>query len=289
VISPIVSLRFPPQAGPVHTEAPAAAGAWHRCQAIPRRGDAGPAPPSFAQQRLWFLDQLEPNSPLYNIPAAARIQGRLDRKALRRALDAIVTRHEALRTTFATQDGQPVQVITAPCPVPLAVLDLAAHPADDREAKCQRILTTEVQRPFDLSRDLLLRATLVRLREDEHALLLVLHHIAGDGWSLAVLYREMATLYKAFAQGHAAALPALSIQYADYAVWQRQWLQGGVLEAQLAYWRQQLADLTPLELPTDRRARRCKRSGEHAGRASSPRCSVPRSRPSAAKPAGPSS
>jgi surfactin family lipopeptide synthetase A len=221
-------------------------------QVIRRRGDAGPVPPSFAQQRLWFLDQLEPDSPLYNIPAGARIQGRLNRGALHRALEAIVARHEALRTTFATQDDHPVQVIAAPRPVALAVLDLAAHPADDREAECQRNLAAEIQRPFDLSRDLLLRATLVRLREDEHALLLVLHHIAADGWSLAVLYRELATLYGAFAQGHTAALPALSIQYADYAVWQRQWLQGAVLEAHLAYWRQQLVDLTPLELPTDR-------------------------------------
>jgi hypothetical protein len=124
-------------------------------RAIPRRADAAPAPLSFAQQRLWFLEQLEPNSPLYNIHAAFRVQGALNRAALQTALDAIVARHEALRTTFAAQNGTPVQEIAEPRPVSLAVRDLAGHPADDREATCQRLLAAEVRRPFDLTRDLL--------------------------------------------------------------------------------------------------------------------------------------
>ena len=217
------------------------------------RSHAAPAPLSFAQQRLWFLEQLEPASALYNIHAAFRIQGALDHAALQRALDTIVARHEALRTTFAAPDGHPVQGIAAPRPVSLVMRDLAGHPADDREATCQRLLAAEVQRPFDLTRDLLLRAMLVRLGEDEHVLLVVLHHIASDGWSMGVFWRELGLLYAAAAEGRPADLPDLPIQYADYAVWQRQGLQGDVLAAQLAYWRRQLAEAPPgLELPTDR-------------------------------------
>jgi len=215
--------------------------------AIPRRADRGAALLSFAQQRLWFLEQLEPNSPLYNISAAVQMRGALTVEALARSLDAIVARHEALRTTIIAPDCNPIQVIAEARPVHLPVIDLAAHPDGEREVELRRILEAEARRPFDLTRDLMLRATLVRLEEGEHTLLLVMHHIAADGWSLGVLYRELATLYGAFAEGRTATLPELPIQYSDYAVWQRQWLQGEVLERQLAYWRQQLADLTPLE------------------------------------------
>ncbi len=219
---------------------------------IPRRADRGPAPLSFAQQRLWFLEQLEPGSASYHIHQALRLRGELHVAALQGALDGIVARHEALRTRFVAQDGSPVQVIAEPRAVPLTILDLTPFAADDREAALHRILTTEAQRPFDLTRDLLLRATLVRLAAAEHVLCLVVHHIAADGWSLEILFRDLATLYEAAKGEHPSALPALPLQYADYAVWQREWLQGEVVEALLAYWRRQLADLTPLELPTDR-------------------------------------
>ncbi len=222
-------------------------------QAIPRRGEADAAPLSFAQQRLWFLDQLEPNSSLYNIHAAFRVQGALDRRALQAALDGLVVRHEALRTTFAAPDGQPVQVVGAPRRVPLAVVDLTDQSESDPEAACQQHLAAEVRRPFNLSRDLMLRAMLVRLKEGEHVLLVVLHHIASDGWSMGVCWRELSRLYAAAVGGRPHGLPDLPIQYADYAIWQRQWLQGDVLDAQLAYWRGRLAGApASLELPTDR-------------------------------------
>ncbi|RPI05054.1 MAG: non-ribosomal peptide synthetase, partial [Zetaproteobacteria bacterium] len=220
---------------------------------IPRRGDVGPHSLAFAQQRLWFLEQLEPASPLYNVHAAFRVQGALDAAALQTALDGLVARHEALRTTFAAPDGQPVQVVGAPRPVPLAVVDLTAHPEPEREAACQRCLAAEIRRPFDLTRDLMLRALLVRLGADEHVLLVAKHHIASDGWSTGVLWRELSRLYAAAVAGRPPDLPALPIQYADYAIWQRQWLQGDVLAAQLAYWRDRLAGAPAhLELPTDR-------------------------------------
>jgi amino acid adenylation domain-containing protein len=219
----------------------------------PRTSRTEPAPLAFAQQRLWFLEQLEPHSPLYNVHAAFRVQGALDAAALQTALDGLVARHEALRTTFAAPDGQPVQVVGAPRPVPLAVVDLTAHPEPEREAACQRCLAAEVRRPFDLTRDLLLRALLVRLGADEHVLLVAKHHIASDGWSTGVLWRELGQLYAAAVAGRPPDLPALPIQYADYAIWQRQWLQGDVLAAQLAYWRDRLAGAPAhLELPTDR-------------------------------------
>jgi amino acid adenylation domain-containing protein len=220
---------------------------------IPRVSTSPPHPLSFAQQRLWFLEQLEPESPLYNVHAAFRVQGALDVAALQTALDQVVARHEALRTTFAAPDGQPVQVVGPPRPVALAVVDLTTQPAAEREAACQRCLAAEIRRPFDLTRDLLLRALLVRLGAAEHVLLVAKHHIASDGWSTGVLWRELGLLYAAAAAGRPPALPALPIQYADYAVWQRQWLQGDVLAAQLAYWRARLAGApASLELPTDR-------------------------------------
>jgi len=228
-------------------------GARPSAAAIPRRDATAPLPLAFAQQRLWFLAQLEPANPLYNIPAAFRVQGVLDVAALQTALDQVVARHEALRTTVAAPDGQPVQVVGPPRPVPLAVVDLTAPPAPAREAAAQAALTAEVRRPFDLTRDLLLRALLVRLGPAEHVLLLTKHHIASDGWSTGILWRELGHLYAAARAGQPPALPPLPIQYADYAVWQRQWLQGDVLAAQLAYWRTQLAGApAQLALPTDR-------------------------------------
>jgi amino acid adenylation domain-containing protein len=210
-------------------------------------------PLSFAQQRLWFLDQLEPQSPLYNMPRAVRLRGPLHVEALQRALSAIVSRHEALRTTFVAVAGSPVQVIAAPCAVALSINDLSACSAAEQEAEVQRLLEQEGQRPFDLTTDVMLRASLLRLGAAEHILLLVTHHIAADGWSMGVLWQELSMCYDAFLAGKPPILPGLPIQYADFAVWQRQWLQGEYLETQLVYWKQQLHNVPPmLELPTDR-------------------------------------
>ncbi len=212
----------------------------------------GPLPLSFAQQRLWFLDQLAPGLPGYNIPAAFRLSGQLDETALQRCLDTIVSRHESLRTTFATVDGQPVQRIAAPAPFPLHRVDLRNIAAPEREAAAQQLISSEALQPFDLACGPLVRATLVYLAPHEYLVLLTMHHIITDGWSMGVFINELATLYRAFAHGLPNPLPPLPIQYADYAIWQRQWLQGEVLQQQLAYWKQQLGGNLPmLELPTD--------------------------------------
>jgi amino acid adenylation domain-containing protein len=222
--------------------------------AIPQRDPLVPPPLSFAQRRLWFLDQLEPKSPLDNLPGpAVRLRGHLDVEAVQHALDATVSRHEALRTTYTTVTGNPVQVIHEYRQVELEVIDLRAWPEAEREAEAHRVLDREARRPFDLCRDVMLRATLLRLGPEEHVLLLVTHHIASDDWSIGVLFREFAAFYTAFTTAGAVSLPALPIQYADYALWQRQWLHGERLETRLAYWTQRLAGTPPvLELPTDR-------------------------------------
>ncbi|MBI3875437.1 MAG: amino acid adenylation domain-containing protein, partial [Verrucomicrobia bacterium] len=220
---------------------------------IPRRAGGGAAWLSFAQQRLWFLDQLEPGSPLYTMPLAVRLSGRLDRDALERSIAAIVARHEMLRTQFVSNDGVPTQVVVAPQSVELPVIDLAQRPIEEREEELHRLLGVEAQRPFDLARDLMVRARLFRLAEQEHVLFLNMHHIASDGWSWAVFFKELAAFYDAFSFGRAVSLPELPIQYADYAVWQRDHLDVERFEKHLAYWKQQLADSPSLlELPTDR-------------------------------------
>ncbi len=218
--------------------------------AVPREG----APPlSFAQQRLWFIAQLEPDSPLYNMPGALRIEGPLDGAVLAHSLGEIVRRHEALRTVFAATEGAPVQVILPAEPFPLPVVDLAGLPERAREALAATLIREEAARPFDLAHGPLLRGLLLRLAARDHTVLLTLHHIAGDGWSLGLLVREVAALYPAFAAGRPSPLPELPVQYADYSLWQRSWLQGEVLEREIDWWRHQLAGLPPLlELPTDR-------------------------------------
>ncbi len=213
---------------------------------------AGALPLSFAQQRLWFLDQLEPNSPLYTIPAAVRLSGPLDLAVLWRSLNAISARHETLRTTFPSIAGQPAQQIGTPRPLWLPLLDLRALPPPQREITALALAGAEAQRPFDLARGPLLRTVLLRLSDDAHVALLTMHHIISDGWSIGVLIREIVAYYSAGVSGQPDRLPELPIQYADYAIWQRQWLQGAALDAQLAYWQRQLADLPTLELPTDR-------------------------------------
>ncbi len=208
---------------------------------------------SFAQQRLWFIQQFEPDSPAYNMPGLIRIRGALDVDALAASLEALLRRHEVLRTTFVLSDGQPLQQIHPPTPLALVPVDLAGLPEDESAAEQARLAQAEAVRPFDLSSGPLLRATLLRLGAAEHALLLTMHHIVADEWSVNVLVRELSALYEAAAAGRAAALPEPSLQYVDYALWQRGWLQGEALETLLAYWRPQLAGAPALlDLPTDR-------------------------------------
>ena len=207
---------------------------------------------SFAQQRLWFLDQLVPENPFYNMPAAVQLQGNLDVKTLKQAFNTIIQRHETLRTTFAQADGQPVQVISPSLSLHLPVIDLQTVPLVQRDATIQQWATEEAHRPFNLTTGSLLRVTLLRLAEADHLLLLTLHHIISDGWSMGVLMRELGVLYTAFLNGKPSPLSELSIQYADFAYWQRQHLQGEILESHIAYWGQQLKELPGLNLPTDR-------------------------------------
>ncbi len=214
----------------------------------------GPRPLSFAQQRLWFLHQMEPESPFYNLPFAVRLEGELDAEALRRALAEIVRRHEVLRTTFRADVSGSWQVIhPAPGSFDLSIADLRALPGDWARGEVLRRMADEAERPFDLRCGLMLRALLVRTGEAEHMLVLNLHHVSGDGWSVEVLFRELAALYGAFRAGDPSPLADLPLQYADFAEWQRQWMHGGALDAQLAYWRERLAGAPAvLELPTDR-------------------------------------
>jgi len=219
---------------------------------VPQPRPAAGIPLSFAQQRLWFLDRLEPASPLYNMPTAVRLRGRLAPDALAAAFSAIVRRHEALRTRFRQQDGRPVQVVVEEAAVPLPVLDLAGLPAAGREGEAARLARAEARRLFDLEQGPLLRFALVRLAPAEHLLVAVFHHVASDGWSMGVFLRELAELYRSFTAGEPSPLPPLSLQYADFALWQRGWFTGETLERQLAYWSAQLAGVPPLDLPTDR-------------------------------------
>jgi amino acid adenylation domain-containing protein len=210
-------------------------------------------PLSFAQQRLWFLDQLEPGNVVYHLVNAARLKGRLNVAALEKSLGEVVRRHESLRTTFRLSDRRPVQVIHPALEVKLAALDLRHLEGGAQEAEVGRALADAVGRPFDLAEGPLLRAELFRLGEEEHVLAVVMHHIISDGWSMGVLVREAASLYEQFDGGGAAMLAELPVQYADYAAWQREHLRGAELEAQLEYWRGRLADAPALlELPTDR-------------------------------------
>jgi len=220
---------------------------------IERRAAEGPPPLSFAQERLWFLWQLQPDSPFYNVPMAARFRGPLRVDVLAQAFGEIVRRHEALRTTFALENGRPIQVIGEVQFIEPKLVDLSGSPEAAREAEAMRRASQEARRPFDLTRDALFRVTLLRLGPDDHVCLVVLHHIISDGWSGALLLRELSTLYDGFLRGEAPSLPELPLQYADFAVWQRRWLTGAVLDGQLAYWKARLAGPTPvLELPTDR-------------------------------------
>ncbi|HEU4964900.1 MAG TPA: amino acid adenylation domain-containing protein, partial [Bacilli bacterium] len=210
-------------------------------------------PVSYAQERLWLIDQLAPGSNAYNIPIAVRLQGKLDQTALEQSLHRLVERHETLRTTFTHHQGWPAQVIGEGVSLPLTVIALDTLPEAKRESEAERLAQQEARQPFDLAKGSLVRATLLRLSADDHVLLLTMHHIVSDGWSMGVLVRELTELYANLSAGRQADLPDLEIQYVDYANWQRQWLDGDRLDEQLAYWKRTLGtDLPVLQLPTDR-------------------------------------
>ncbi|MET0417100.1 MAG: amino acid adenylation domain-containing protein, partial [Actinoplanes sp.] len=211
-------------------------------------------PLSYPQQRLWFLDQLIPGNPFYNLPAAYRLQGPLDVEALHRTVTDIVHRHEVLRTIFpAPSGGRPVQVVLPAGEVPMPVVDVPGATVEERLAEATRITSEKAAEVFDLAAGPVFRATLLRLSPTDHVFIMVIHHMVGDGWSSSLLAKELGVLYNAYATGSDEGLPPLPVQYADYALWQRQWLTGEVIDAQLAYWRDKLTGMPPvLELPADR-------------------------------------
>ncbi|MGC2062518.1 MAG: condensation domain-containing protein, partial [Thermodesulfovibrionales bacterium] len=220
---------------------------------ITTRDKTKPAPLSFAQQRLWFLDQLEPGSSAYNISRVLRLTGYLNAAALEQSIGEIIRRHEVLRTAFITQNDRPFQRIAPSVTFTLPAVNLSTIPEEQRESRAQQLATEEERRPFDLTTGPLLRVILLQLKEEEHLLLVTMHHIITDGWSMSIFDRELSALYNAFSTGLPSPLPELSIQYADFAVWQRQYMQGEVLKQQMSYWRDQLGgELPVLELPTDR-------------------------------------
>ncbi len=219
----------------------------------PRETDTEQLPLSWAQERLWFLNQLEGASATYNMPAAFRINGNLDINALQQALSEIVRRHEVLRTSFQTVNGTPIQVIDPEATLNINLVDLQQLEATERETVLQQQVQKEAPTPFDLESAPLIRCSLWQLDATEYVLLLNMHHIVSDGWSIGVFIQELSSLYQAFTAGEPSPLAELTIQYADFAVWQRKWLGEEVLENQLHYWQQQL-DGAPelLQLPTDR-------------------------------------
>lgn len=229
------------------------AGGEQRQRITRRRRDSNTAELSFAQQRMWFLEQLTPGTPTYNIPCAIRLSGRLDVAALERSLNEIVRRHETLRTTFADRDGRPTQSISESLTLTLNFIDLHGLGERERETRAASLVNDDAQQPFDFKRGPLLRTTLLRVvEEEEHVLLLTIHHIICDKWSLDVLLRELVLLYGAFSRNQPSPLPELPFQYADFAQWQQEYLSGEVVERQFAFWKKQLEGAAPyLNLPTD--------------------------------------
>ncbi|HYO51726.1 condensation domain-containing protein, partial [Archangium sp.] len=216
------------------------------------REPSQPQPLSFAQHRLWFVDRMQPGQGVYNLPVLFSAEGALDVGAFTRSVEALVERHEVLRTVFSEEKGEPVQVVSPTLKVEVPVVDLRGVPEPERAREAERLAREEMLRPFELSRGPLMRVVLLRLGEREYQVVMTLHHIVFDVWSMGVLLRELTELYAARVAGRPAVLPALPMQYGDYARWQREWLRGQVLEEQLAYWKKQLAGLTMLELPVDR-------------------------------------
>ncbi|HEX2091291.1 MAG TPA: amino acid adenylation domain-containing protein [Longimicrobiaceae bacterium] len=220
---------------------------------IPPRAPGQRVPLTFAQRRLWFLDQLEPGNRIYNEVLSVRLRGELDVAALEGAINAIIARHEALRTRFVEENGGPVQVVDPELRIRADVRDLSGFPDEERMREVRRLADASAHEPFDLARGPLIRLLLLRLGKDDHALVMPTHHIVSDGWSQGVFFRELAAFYEALAAGRDAALPPLAIQYGDFAVWQEEHLSGGALERQVAYWKERLRGIpTLLELPTDR-------------------------------------
>jgi len=234
---------------------------------IPRVSREQPLPLSFPQRRLWFLDQFEPGTPAYNIPEFVRLSGPLDVPSLEQALNEVIRRHEVLRTTFVTEDGEPRQRILPELKLSLGVVDLSYLPESKREPLCEELALQLAGTSFDLASGPLLHARLVRMDAQDHVLLLVVHHIVSDGWSTGIFVQELTALYAAFSRGQASPLPELPLQYADFAAWQQQWMQGDVLASQLDYWRRQLEGSdSALKLPTDRPRPRVRTyaGGKHA-------------------------
>ena len=208
---------------------------------------------SFAQERIWFLDQLNPNSAAFNVPLNVPLSVAVDTDALRRSVNEVVRRHDVLRTTFRNTDGRPELVVEPELNIELPVVDLTSYQECEREAKARALLSEEEQTPFDLTRGPLIRTKLFRLADDDHRFLVNMHHIVSDGWSLVLFFQELSAIYDAFSRGEQSPLADVAVQYADYAVWQREWLQGETLQKQLNYWKKQLGGELPLlELPTDR-------------------------------------
>src|SRR6185312_5566695 len=208
-------------------------------------------PLSYAQQRLWFVEQLEPGTAAYNIPCALKLAGSLDRAALQRSLNEIVRRHETLRTSVIVHQDKPVQKIAPDLELAVEERDLRDVPAGQRYGEARRLIEAIARVPFDLSHAPLMRVVLLQLGESDHILLVVMHHIVSDGWSIGVMVREFCQLYEAYVNGKESPLDELTIHYLDYAIWQHKWLKGAVLEEQLVYWRKQLTDVPALELPAD--------------------------------------
>ncbi|MBT7411143.1 MAG: non-ribosomal peptide synthetase, partial [Methylococcales bacterium] len=206
---------------------------------------------SYAQERLWFLDQFDPGSAAYNMPAAVRLKGSLNVSALQDAIFEVLDRHEALRCCFANDEGHAVQFVIEIEDVDLPVIDLSVLNDQEQSAKINELAIAESQKSFSLENDLLLRTTLIHQNETEHVLLITMHHIVSDGWSLSILVRELSHLYDAFSQDKDSPLPELPIQYIDFAEWQREWLDEGTMEKQQAYWTKQLDNVPVLSLSTD--------------------------------------
>ena len=223
-------------------------------QVIPHRpqSDSPYCPPSIDQERLWFIDQLQPGNSAYNIFSASRLRGPLDVEIMRQVVNELVVRHESLRTTFAVVDGQPMQVIAPELKIPLIPVDLSSLPEDEREAEALRLTTEDFAAPFDLEKGPLVRIGLIRLADDDFVMHVNMHHTVTDRWSGAIFERETGLLYQALANGQPSPLPPLPIQYADYAAWQRERMRGEIYQKQVAYWKQQLASAPyVLEVPTD--------------------------------------
>ncbi len=212
---------------------------------IPRQPNRESAPLSYNQQGLWVLNQLMPGTSLYHTPMAVRLTGNLDVAALKSALDMVIARHDALRTTFSIVDGSPTQVVAKSLALNIPIINLIEIPQPGREAEAQRLLRDEAGRPFDLSQGPLIRSVLLRLAEREHILLVTTHHIVTDGWSVGIFHRELSALYEAVVDEQPSSLPQLPIQYTDYSVWQREWFDGDVYQSQLAYWKKQFTTLPP--------------------------------------------